>query len=248
MKGAWYYSYVSYGEVGADASRMSMSGAARGWIERLPAGAWFRTGAVPGPRHVVRNVLSRLLSAPLPIIGRAARGIYWRQPPPAARRYGELPLLNSEADAVLAPPGACYADFGALSHIGWSTQMPYRTVIAVPYRNLTPPVPPVGPPVAFVERSNERRRSLNWNEANLLEAAKSAGAADFHDWDHALWLLTEANGWMKQGEPIRRQMLLWSAETEPGGRRWPSGGEGDRAFAAVMGRLSDRLPDIVEAP
>ena len=244
----WYVSYMSQ-TVGRLASgHPSMSSVARHWIENLPSGTWFRSAAVPGPGHVVRNVLSRLMGASLPIIGRAARGIYWRQPPPVANRYGSMPLLNSDADSVLAPPGSCYAGFGALSLVGWSTQMPYRTTIAVPYRNLTPPALLVGPPVIFEERSNMRRRSLNWNEANLLEAAKSAAAADYHNWDHAMWLLTEANGWMRQGEPIRKKCLLQAAETEPPGRRWPCGGEGEKAFDVVIGELSDGLPDVLEAP
>ncbi len=231
----------------ADVSRPSLSSIARGWIENLPSGTWFRSSAVPGPRQVARNILSRLLSADLPIIGRAARGIYWRQPPPADFSYGSMPLVLNEAKSVLAPLGSCEAGFGALSRIGWSTQVPYRTTIAVPYRNLTPPALPVGPPLSFVERSNIRRRSLNWNEANLLEAAKSAAAADYHNWDHAMWLLTEANGWMKPGEPIRKEVLLWASETEPTGRRWPFGGEGDRAFEAVIGRLAGGLPDLLES-
>ena len=66
----WYYFYMAADVVvAADAGTLSLSGAARGWIESLPAGTWFRTTAVPGPRHVVRNVLSRLLSDVTPIIG-----------------------------------------------------------------------------------------------------------------------------------------------------------------------------------
>ena len=245
----WYYFYMAADVVvAADAGTLSLSGAARGWIESLPAGTWFRTTAVPGPRHVVRNVLSRLLSDVTPIIGRAARSIYWRQPPPADALYGKMPLVLNEAKSVLAPPGSCYADFGALSLIGWSTQMPCRATLAVPYRNLTPPALPVSAPVRFVERSNIRRRSLNWNEANLLEAAKSAAAADYHSWEHAMWLLTEANGWMKPCEPIRKQMLVWAADTEPARHKWPGGGEGERAFDVVIGRLSDGLPEVVTAP
>ena len=225
-----------------------MSAHARGWIEELPAGTWFRSGAVPGPRHVTKNVLSRLMAADRPIIGRAARGIYWRRPPPAAARYGSMPLLLSDATSIIGPPGSCYASYGALSLIGWSTQVPYRTILAVPYRNLTPPVLPVGPPVTFAERSNTRRRSLNWNEANLLEAARSAPKADYHNWDHAMWLLTEANGWMKQGEPIRKEMLLWAAEAEPKEGGWEGRYCGEKSFGAVIGRLADDLPDLAQVP
>ena len=223
----------------------SLSGAARDWITNLPPGTWFHTTSVPGPRHVVRLVLSRLLAAETPIIGRAARGIYWRQPPPASTRYAKPPLLTHSADAVLAPAGSGYAAFSALNRIGWGTQVPVRTCIAVPYRNLTPPTLPAGgPAVAFVERANRRRRSLNWNEATLLEAAKAAGAADFPSWDHALWCLLDANGWMQRGHPIRRDDLLWAAEAEPASYQWPAG-QGHRSFDSIIHRLGNDLPPSV---
>ena len=243
-----YYSYMTSAMVSAGVGRQSLSRIAREWIENLPSGTWFRTTAVPGPRQIARNILSRLMSADLPIIGRAARGVYWRQPPPADRQYGKVPIFTEAADSVLAPPGSSYAGFCALSRIGWSTQVPYRTTIAVPYRNITPPKMPVGPPMRFVERSNTRRRDLNWNEANLLEAARSALRADYHNWDHAMWLLTEANGWMKQGEPIRKDLLLWAAETEPLERGWAGCEHSDKSFGAIIARLSVDLPDLVEAP
>ncbi|MCY3893961.1 MAG: hypothetical protein OXF65_11780 [Acidimicrobiaceae bacterium] len=141
-----------------------MSAAARDWIVRLPAGTPFRTGAVPGPRHVDHNVLVRLSAAEQPIIGRAARGVYWRQPPLASHSYGR-------------------------------------------------------PPLRFEERSNLRRRSLNWNEANLLEAAKCARKADYHNWEHAMWLLTEASGWMKRGEQISLdEAIRLAVSLDPGPR------------------------------
>lgn len=233
----------------AAAGSRSLSAAAREWVVSLPAGTWFRTAAVPGPRHIAHNVLARLMAAEQPIIGRAARSIYWRQPPPAAHRYGKPPLLTPAADSVLAPPGSCYADIGALSRLGWSAQSPYRTTFAVPYRNLTPPrldVP--GPPLRFKERSNIRRRSLNWNEANLLEAARCARRADYHSWEHAMWLLTEANGWMKQGEPIRKHKVLWAAQTEPPSRGSVLSADDNQAFAEAVAGLSRDLPDVLECP
>ena len=227
----------------ADASPVSQSGAARYWVEQLPAGTWFRAAAVPGPKHIAHNTLSRLLAADLPIIGRVAHSIYWRQPPPASRLYGRVPIFTHGADSVLAPSGSGYADFCALARLGWSTQWPYRTTIAVPYRNLTPPTGcRPGPPVRFAERSNVRRRKLNWNEATLLEAARYSSSADYHNWDHAMWLLTEANGWMKQGEPIRKEVIMWAAETETTDRG-PLRLENRQAFDAVVSGLAADLPD-----
>lgn len=237
---------MSTATVAAGAGGRSLSGDVRDWVKSLPAGTWFRTGSVPGPRHVVRLVLSRLMQAETPLIGRAARGIYWRQPPPASFVYGTPPLLTGGAASVLAPPGSGYAEHSALNCIGWSRQVPIRTSIAVPYRNLTPPALAGGaPPPIFVERSNRRRRRLNWNEATLLEAVKTLGAADFHSWDHAMWCLLEANGWMHRGHPIRKSELLWAAEEEPASRKWTAG-RGDCTFDAVIGRLSDELPALLQ--
>ena len=228
-------------------AKPSASSIAREWIGGLPAGTWFRSAAVPGERHVVRNVLSRLMAADKPIIGRFAPGIYWRQHPPRHPAYGKTPILTRSADSVLAPPGSGYASWNALRHVGWCRQVPYRTTIAVPYRNRLPPPSPCGPPVRFVERHNKRRRDLNWNEATVLEAALSAGPFDCHSWEHAMSYFDWANGWMKSGAPIRREALLWAAETERPPRKWPAG-EGSNSFEAVIGRLAADLPDIVEAP
>lgn len=125
--------------------------------------------------------------------------------------------------------------------------MPYRTTVAVPYRNLTPPECPLGPPLTFAYRSNQRRRELNWNEATLLEAALRSHLADYHNWDHAMWLLLESNGWMQRRFPIRRSQFLWAAETEPP----PDGKAGsyqDSAFRSVMTRLASDMPESILAP
>ena len=98
----------------------------------------------------------------------------------------------------------------------------------------------------FKERSNRRRRELNWNEANLLESARFAARADYHSWDHAIWLLVEANGWMKHGAPICKQRVLWSAETEPRSRGSVLSDSENRGFAETLTRLKRDLPDIVE--
>lgn len=245
MSGTWYDSYMDDRISATD--RGSASSAARAWIEALPAGTWFRSAAVPGERHVVRNSLSRLMAADAPIIGRVAPGIYWRQHPPRDPRYGKVPILTHSADSVLAPPGSGYAGRNALHRIGWCRQMPYRTAIAIPYRNLAPPPSPSGPPVVFVERHNKRRRNLNWNEATLLEAAMSSGPYDCKSWDHAMSYFDWANGWMKQGMPIRKDVFLWAANAENPPTKWPAG-EGYNSFDSVIGRLAADLPDIVEAP
>lgn len=229
------------------ASYMSASGVAREWIEALPAGTWFRSTAVPGERHIVRNVLHRMMAASRPIIGRASPGVYWRQPPPAADAYGTAPLMTPALEAAMSPPGSGYADRCALWRVGWSGQATCRTVVAVPYRNLKPPQVENFAPLRFIERSNVRRRALNWNEATLLEAARSWGWARSCDWDRALWCLLEADRWMKPGDHIHKERLMWVAAAEPaiGG---PLAAADNQAFGAVLDRIEADLPDVLQAP
>ncbi len=88
---------------------------------------------------------------------------------------------------------------------------------------------------------------MNWNEATLLEAALSSGAADYRDWDQAMQYLGEANGWMKQGMPIRREVFLWVSAAENPPSEWPAG-QGYNSFRSVIDRLAANLPEIVDAP
>lgn len=219
---------------------------ARAWIVDLQPGTWFAVPAVPGPKHVVNNLLHRMMGEDRPIIGRVSRGLYWRQHPPVSAMYDQVPLLVPSCRSAIAPPGSGYADYCALNTVGWSTQVPARTTVAVPYRNLTPPkLPSRGLEFAYAHRPNERRRDLNWNEATLLEAARAFGASDCRSWDSAMRSILHGNGRMKPNTPINRDRLLWAAETEAFRPRWPAG-EGDKSFEAVISRLGDDLPDVVE--
>ena len=226
-------------------SYMSASSETREWVEGLPADTWFRGSAVPHKSTVVRSVLSRLLNEPDPIIGRASHGVYWRQRPPRDPWYGKLPSVTANVWAMLSPDGAGYARANALWQVGWATQVPIRPVVAVPYRNLTPPVLSRGPTPVFQVRYNLRRRELNWNEATLLEAAQSFVFASRRPWKYLLERAAHP-GWMVRGAPIRKKMLLWAAETEPPPKR-ALRTSGDRSFEAVMARLERDLPDIMES-
>ena len=219
---------------------------AREWVTSLQPDTWFSVPAVPGPQHVVNTLLHRMMAEERPIIGRASRGLYWRQHPPVSGMYGQVPVLVPPPHSAMAPPGSGYADWCALNAVGWSTQVPARTLVAVPHRNLKPPKMPLkGLEFAYAHRPNERRRDLNWNEATLLEAARAFGASDCRSWDAAMRSILHHNGRMKPNTPINRDRLLWAAETEVFKPRWPTG-EGDKSFDAVMSRLGSDLPDVVE--
>ena len=239
----WYNSCIKSDAVFGGGSAAET---ARAWIIDLQPGTWFAVPAVPGPKHVVNNLLHRMMGEDRPIIGRVSRGLYWRRHPPVSGMYDQVSLLVPSCHSAIAPPGSGYADYCALNIVGWSTQVPARTAVAVPYRDLVPPrMPSKGLEFAYSHRHNKRRRDLNWNEATLLEAARAFGASDRRSWDSAMRSILHDNGRMKPNTPINKDRLLWAAETEAIKPRWPAG-EGDKSFEAVMGRLGADLPDAVE--
>ncbi len=219
--------------------------AARDWILGLPAGTWFTPGSVPAPKPAVNNLLVRLLNEDLPVIGRASRGLYWRQPPPATGFHGQQPVIDAACLSVAAPAGSGYADWGALYALRWSTQRPVRVVVVVPYRNLTPPVTTSsGDQWTYVHRPNPRRRDLNWNEATLLEGALAFGGSNLGSFEHATDRLLNAECYLKPHTPIHMSKVLWAAQTEKPMQGWPAGQQ-ERSFAAVIEQLAADLPEAV---
>ena len=194
---------------------------------------------------MVRTTLHRLMSEDLPIIGRDAPGVYWRQFSPADRRYGHPPVLTDNFVAVYCPLGSGYASWSALLAIGWCKQVPARHLVAVSRRNLKMPTPLGQPTLKFIERHNRRRRELNWSEVTLLEAAKCHGPVDYHRWDHAMERLTTNKTWLLPAAPVSKTKLLWAAETEPAAKKWPAG-QGDNSFDAVMARLQADMPETID--
>ena len=227
---------------------------AREWITQLPPGTWFKAYAVPGSSDATRMLLTRLLREPVPIIGRAARGVYWRQRPPRDPLYGRQPWPSEALWSVVSPPGSGYASLNAVHRVGWATQVPVTTLIAVPWRNVSPSVPQRWETPRFVFNANLRRRDLNWNEATLLEAAMEGPPVVEHPsvkpnpWWYRLERLLSP-GWMVSGSDIRKEALLWAAETER-----PKRGSAalkaclQQKFEATMAQLESDLPPVVLAP
>jgi len=209
----------------------------------LPGGTWFKPSSVPGPRAAVHTMLHRMLAEPCPIIGRAGRGIYWRQHPPEHILHGALP--TTPVAVAVAPAGSGWSDWSALSALGWTTQIPVRHSVAVPVRGIKPPamfrqgITPV-----YVFRPNRRRLELNWGEATLLDAARSFGASDCLSWDHAMTNLISVGASALADTTVDRDKVMWAAETERFVPRWPAG-EGSDSFGAVIGRLQSDMPDRV---
>jgi len=213
------------------------------WIVDLPGGTWFKASSVPGPRSAVYTMLHRMLAEPSPIVGRAARGIYWRQHPPEHILYGALP--TTPVAVAVAPAGSGWSDWSALSALGWTTQLPLRYSVAVPVRGIKPPamfrqgITPI-----YVYRPSRRRLELNWGEATLLDAARSFGASDCLSWDHAMTNLRSVSVERLGDSIVEKDKVMWAAETERFVSRWPAG-EGPYSFSAVIGRLRSDMPDRV---
>ena len=218
---------------------------ARDWILGLPAGTWFTVPSVPAPKQVVNNLLARMLADDWPVIGKMARGLYWRQHPPASGLHGYPPIRDAACLSAAAPAGSGYAEWNALFALGWSTQGPVRTIVAVPYRNLVPPsMPTRGDHWAYLHRPNQRRRDLNWNEATLLEGALSFGGSGLSPWKRVVGRLLDGECYLKAHTPIHMDRVLWAAEAEKPLSKWPAG-EGDFSFHAVINRLASDLPDVI---
>lgn len=223
----------------------SLSQQARDWIFDLRPLTTFRPAAVPGEGTLVRNVIARLMAEERPIIGRIGRGVYWRR-----YDWGDpwYDLRPRRPELVLGPPGTGYANGYALNVLGWSTQKPCIVDLAVPHRNLRTPQMYTPGRYRFCYRSNPRRRELNSREATVLEAATQYWLSDCHGgWQQAMRGVRR--WWAAGGTPIRKDMLMWAAETEridPVDAR--IAGEGDRSFTSVMARLDRDLPDMLCDP
>ena len=213
------------------------------WIVSLPGGTWFKASSVPGPRGAVHTMLYRMIAEPTPIIGRAARGIYWRQHPPDHILHGLMP--NTPVAVAVAPAGSGWSDWSALVALRWSTQYPIQHSVAVPVRGIKPPsMPHRGVTPIYAYRPNRRRLELNWGEATLLDAARSFGGSDCRSWDDAMERLANVGTRALADTTIEKDKVMWAAVTERFVSKWPAG-EGPRAFGTVMARLRSDMPDSV---
>ena len=204
---------------------------------------WFKPSSVPGPRNAVYVMLHRMLKEELPIIGRAGRGIYWRQHPPDHMLYGYPPTQS--VAFVVAPQGSGWADFSALSTLGWTTQVPSRLAVAVTVRGLKPPaMHDKGRTPIYKYRPNGRRLELNWGEATLLDAARSFAASDCPTWDYAMERLVSVHPSSVDDSTIEKDKVLWAATTERFIQKWVEKGT-YYSFASVVDRLKADMPDQV---
>ena len=188
-------------------------------------------------------MLHRMVAEPAPIVGRAARGVYWRRYPVGHVLHNTMPTTSIAA--TVAPPGSGWASWSALTAFSWSTQRAARHIVGVPVRGLRPPAMPyTGITPVYLYRPNQRRLELAWGEATLLDAARSFGGSDCLSWGHAMECLTGVDSQALAGTSIDKSKVMWAAATERFRPRWPAG-DGDKSFDAVIGRLKADMPDTV---
>ena len=159
-----------------------MYGDIRKWAEKLPDNQLFdlndaHRASPDRSRSAVVMAVRRLCEGDDPVAGRVVRGIYYRRQtgnPYQARLAGWVPPRVRRAAAWrIAGAGAGVSGPEIINRIGWSTQVPRRSHIAVVGR--TPNFPELG--IRFAARSNTLRLELSRREVAMLEAVRV-----FDDW------------------------------------------------------------------
>ena len=157
------------------------SAKARAWIDQLDSGEFFFPSEVPGPRAAVYPLLSRLAADPDHPVQREQKGLYtkmWSDREPRRRRISD----RVRGAFKLAGEGGGGASLFALNRFGWSWQIPSRYDFAVLGK---PPTSP-WPKIVFLQRSNQRRRSLRVGEVSLMEAIRFYGRIDSRPWSEVI--------------------------------------------------------------
>ena len=184
------------------------------WVVGLAPGAVFSLDDVQADcsadRNTISAALSRLTNGEDPYLARLVRGLYSR------RLTGQRWPVPVEPEAALALPwiiagdGAGFAPPSAINSLGWSTQVPPKTHIAVVGRAPTPPLRSVN----YWQRSNAKRKKLNTTEVTFLEAV--IGFDDYAElsWSQALGWTKARDRWDGISEEIRPSLLLDISKSE----------------------------------
>ena len=119
----------------------------------------------------------------------------------------------SQVPWLVAGPGSGYSGPSAVNLLGWSTQVPAQTWIAVAKRAPKPP----SANIKYLSRANKGRAELSVWEVSLLEAVRYFDDYSEMDWDEALDSLGQkmAAG-LIEPEGIRGDSLLEAAAGERG--------------------------------
>ena len=205
----------------------SAAAAVRAWVTALPYWSVFRLSDVPGDRGIAAKTLSEIARSD-PAVERVAKGCYMRGDP--ARAFaGGLQYRPGPVALSFAGPGSGYAEATAVNKVAWNWHPPLDHEIAVVGR---------APRAAFAHcrfkaRSNTERRSLNWAEVTMLEAARGFQRSAACSWDRAVHLASSgvSLGKLGPGATVRAQEVLRVGRLERG----------------LDGGFHRRLEDLAEA-
>ena len=191
--------------------------AALAWVENLESFQVFQLEDIPVASDTAMSVLDEMQSADDPIIEHLADGLYWkkatlRNNPYRVRSFYRSPYILQS----MSPPGSGLGEGYALSMLGYTTQMPNRSKVAVIDNTWRSPElsPPRSPQI--IVRHNPRRLDLTWHEVSFLEAAMVWFSNDTRYTRRArLSELREGTlAAVGQNPLVRRDALLWAMETE----------------------------------
>lgn len=185
----------------------------RDLIDRGGPGRWWRPddfSSIAGANPLtVDALLARMATAG--DLHRVRRGLYWCGD---RTRFGMMPPGDDDVvHALVGVSGVGPAGLSAANDLGLTTQVPARTIVAVPSR---PPRPI--PRVRWVNRAgrpNRRAADLTWTEVALLEVLA--------DWDQVVEIDDDlaqkrVAGLFADGH-VRASQLIAAAAGEPSGAR-----------------------------
>ena len=212
----------------------SAASAVRVWVTALPYWSVFRLSEVPGDRAIAAKTLSEIARSD-PAVERITKGCYVRGDPARAFADGLVYRLGPVALAF-AGPGSGYADASAVNKVAWNWHPPLDHAIAVVGR--APRA--VLSHCRFKARSNVERRSLNWAEVTMLEAARGFPQSSACTWDRAVHLAAAgvSVGKLGPGAAVRAHEVLRVGRLERGL---------DRGFHRRLEDLADAMPETSSA-
>ncbi len=180
------------------------------WLESLPTYTWFWSREVPAPPSTVNGVMSRLAKDPDSAFLRVAPGFYFKDEAPKH----EIWKAHPTGALIYGGQGTGLHGFDAMHNLDWCSQMAAKVDVVTLRR-----VKPFASYIRYTSRPNRRRARLNWTEVTLLEGISHLKFTE-RSWPECLEALgsgvSESRMPWKPWQPfvLRRELLLWAAETE----------------------------------
>ena len=153
-----------------------MTSSVRAWVENAPVGTWFRPSELGG--NAAEQALSRLARDPESQVVRAAKGLYFKSPPPDPMLGKQRPAPVEVAKRVAQGRGVGPAGGYAAAQLELTSQVAPRPTLAIVGR------PPRGVDgVRWQTRANPARAQLGFTEVAVVELMALVPSAIEAPWE-----------------------------------------------------------------